>query len=101
MIRPGQVTMRTPTPQAVLSLPVVTPEKAVLLATSTNDADGPLARIGADTTLLTKKDTTNKAPGKYEQTGEPLIQFLSLPLYGVSAVMLTDCLLYTSPSPRD
>ena len=69
MVRPGQVTMRTPTPQAVLKLPVVTPEKAVILATSTNEADGALGRIGADTSLLNKKDTTIKAPGKDEQTG--------------------------------
>lgn len=68
-IRPGRSAMRTPTPQTVLSLPIVTPEKAVLLATTTNDGENQLSRIGADTSLLNKKDPSSKAAGKEEQTG--------------------------------
>ena len=74
-IRPGQATMRAPTRQAVLNLPVVTPEKAVLLATTTNDGDHSLQRIGPDTSLLNKRDPTSKAAGKEESTGASLSHF--------------------------
>jgi hypothetical protein len=61
LIGPGQVTMRAPTTQAVLSLPTVAPEKAILLATAPPDADArAVALIGQDTSLLNKKEPSFK-----------------------------------------
>lgn len=92
LIGPGQVTMRAPTTQAVLSLPTVTPEKAVLLATTPPEADArAVSLIGQDTSLLNKKEPSSKA-GKDEPSGF-CRDFLSSWVSGQCSILFASCSL--------